>query len=112
MDRSWMRASRLSDEYEHGVKEFLQFAESNAIKELPPPKSNVEKSLPVLFLCPCIRCVNRKPKLNKKEIMDHLICEGICQSILLTKKDRDFSTVDYYQVCHVRLVLMGQWFMI
>jgi hypothetical protein len=79
MDRSWMRASRLSDEYQHGVKEFLQFAESNAIKELPPPKSNVEKSLPVLFLCPCIRCVNRKPKLNKKEIMDHLICEGICQ---------------------------------
>ncbi|XP_058776657.1 uncharacterized protein LOC131650977 [Vicia villosa] len=38
MDRSWMRANRLSDEYEHGVMEFLEFAESNAKKDLPPPK--------------------------------------------------------------------------
>ena len=69
MDRSWMRANRLSDEYEHGVKEFLRFAESNA-----------EKSLHALFLCSCVRCANKEPKLSKKEIMDHLICVGICQS--------------------------------
>ena len=69
MDRSWMRANRLSDEYEHGVMEFLQFAESNA-----------DKSLPTLFLCPCVRCANKEPKRSKKEIMDHLICVGICQS--------------------------------
>ena len=64
-----MRANRLSDEYEHGVMEFLQFAESNA-----------DKSLPTVFLCPCIRCANKEPKRSKKEIMDHLICVGICQS--------------------------------
>ncbi|XP_058740867.1 uncharacterized protein LOC131613194 [Vicia villosa] len=80
MDHSWMRANRLSAEYEHGVMEFLQFAECNAKKDLPPPKSNAEKSLPTLFLCPCVRCANQEPKLSKKEIMDHLICEGICQS--------------------------------
>ncbi|XP_058776944.1 uncharacterized protein LOC131651292 [Vicia villosa] len=80
MDRSWMRANRLSDEYEHGVMEFLEFAESNAKKDFHPPKSNAEDSHPTLFLCPCVRCANRESKLSKKEIMDHLICQGICQS--------------------------------
>ncbi|XP_058764498.1 uncharacterized protein LOC131637949 [Vicia villosa] len=80
MDRSWMRANRLSAEYEHGVMEFLQFAESNAKKYLPPPKSSAEESLPTLILCLCVRCANKEPKLSKKEIMNHLICKGICQS--------------------------------
>ncbi|XP_058784274.1 uncharacterized protein LOC131659049 [Vicia villosa] len=80
MDRNWMRANRLSAEYEHGVMKFLQFAESNAKKDLPPPKSNAEESLPTLILCPCVRCANQEPKVSKKEIMNHLICEGICQS--------------------------------
>ncbi|WJX90234.1 hypothetical protein P8452_72153 [Trifolium repens] len=34
MDRSWMKASRLSAEYKDGVMEFLEFAEKN----IPPPK--------------------------------------------------------------------------
>ncbi|XP_058746192.1 uncharacterized protein LOC131619068 [Vicia villosa] len=80
MDRSWMRVNRLSDEYEHGVMEFLEFAESNAKKDLPPPKSNAEDSHPTLFFCPCVRCANKEPKLSKKKIIDHLICEGICQN--------------------------------
>ncbi|CAK8561831.1 unnamed protein product [Lathyrus sativus] len=80
MNRSWMRANRLSFEYEHGVMEFLELPKSNAKKNLAPPKSDVEKSLHLLFLCPCVRCANHEPKLNKKEIMDHLICHGICQS--------------------------------
>ncbi|CAK8541326.1 unnamed protein product [Lathyrus sativus] len=80
MNRSWMRANRLSFEYEQGVMEFLELAESNAKKNLAPPKSDAEKSLHLLFLCPCVRCANHEPKLNKKEIMDHLICHGICQS--------------------------------
>jgi len=29
MDRSWIIASRISDEYEKGVEEFLQFAKRN-----------------------------------------------------------------------------------
>jgi hypothetical protein len=90
MDRSWMRANRVSDEYEQGVMEFLQFAEenlppeSNAKTNLPTPRSNAEKNLPpkndVLFLCPCVLCGNQKPKLDKKHIKSHLICNGICQN--------------------------------
>ncbi|XP_058784039.1 uncharacterized protein LOC131658801 [Vicia villosa] len=80
MDRSWMRVNRLSAEYKHGVMEFLQFAKSNAKKDLPPSKSNAEESLPTFFLCPCVRCANQEPKPGKKEIMDYLICKGICQS--------------------------------
>ncbi|CAJ2636791.1 unnamed protein product [Trifolium pratense] len=74
MDRSWMRANRLSTEYRHGVMEFLQFAESNAKLERPPPE------FPPLFLCPCIFCANKERKRTKKEIMNHLICDGICQN--------------------------------
>ena len=69
MDRSWMRDDRLRAEYKYRVKEFLQFAESNA-----------EKSLHALFLCPCVCCANKEPKHSKKEIMDHITCLWICQS--------------------------------
>ncbi|GAU38745.1 hypothetical protein TSUD_158760 [Trifolium subterraneum] len=72
MDRSWMKANRLSAEYKQGVMEFLQFAEKN----IPPP----EKEIPPLFLCPCVFCANKEPKRNKKEIMNHLICDWICQT--------------------------------
>ncbi|KAK2435285.1 hypothetical protein QL285_020358 [Trifolium repens] len=79
MDRTWMRANRLSDEYEQGVMEFLQFAEDNL-----PPESNAKKNIPpksnVLFLCPCVLCANKKPELDKEEIKSHLICNGICQN--------------------------------
>jgi len=30
MDRSWMKASRISDEYANGVESFIQFTEHNA----------------------------------------------------------------------------------
>jgi len=30
MDQSWMQASRISDEYENGVEQFLQFTKCNA----------------------------------------------------------------------------------
>ncbi|KAK2374937.1 hypothetical protein QL285_075866 [Trifolium repens] len=68
-----MRANRLSSEYKQGVIEFLEFAESNIEKDLPPPKSNAEKRPPVLILCPCVHCGNQEPKRNRKEIMTHLI---------------------------------------
>ncbi|KAK2390397.1 hypothetical protein QL285_063943 [Trifolium repens] len=80
MDRSWMRANRLSSEYKQGVIEFLQFAESNIEKDLPPPKSNAEKRPHVLILCPCVHCGNQEPKRNRKEIMTHILCDGICQN--------------------------------
>ena len=31
MDRSWINVVRISDEYERGVEEFIQFAQRNAI---------------------------------------------------------------------------------
>ena len=68
MDRRWMKAYRLSPEYDNGVTEFLQFAEKN----LP----NTEG----VFPCPCISCGNRDPKLSKEEIRGHPVSIGICQN--------------------------------
>ncbi|CAJ2679429.1 unnamed protein product [Trifolium pratense] len=90
MDRSWMKANRLSVEFEQGVIEFLRFAEinlpspeSNAKKNLSTPESNDEKNLPpksnVHFRCPCVLCANKK-EIHKDQIFSHLICNGICQN--------------------------------
>jgi hypothetical protein len=68
MDRSWMKASRLSDEYDNGVTDFLQFAERNL------PNSNG------MYPCPCVKCGNRSPEQTPEEIRNHLICEGISQN--------------------------------
>jgi len=61
MDRSWMRANRLSEEFDNGVIEFLQFAEQN----LPNNDG--------LFLCPCVSCANWEPNITKEEIRGHLV---------------------------------------
>ena len=42
MDRSWIDAPRTSDEYEHGVDEFLDYATKNV------PNDNG------LLYCPCV----------------------------------------------------------
>jgi len=64
MDRSWMKASRISDEYGNGVEEFLHFTEPNA------------PCLHGKFLCPCVKCGNgRHQSIN--DIRSHLICHGI-----------------------------------
>nr|XP_004492197.1 uncharacterized protein LOC101504131 [Cicer arietinum] len=64
MDRSWMNVNRLSEEYEKGVEEFLQFA----LKKLPESKGR--------FYCPCVICLNENT-LHFEEIRSHLICSGI-----------------------------------
>jgi len=46
MDRSWITASRISDEYENGVKEIIQFTKRNGV--------GVNKK----YYCPCVNCVN------------------------------------------------------
>jgi len=64
MDRSWTKASCISDECENGVEQFLQFTERNAT------------SLGGKFYCPCVKCVNgRQHSVN--EIRSHLICHCI-----------------------------------
>ncbi|XP_019159703.1 PREDICTED: uncharacterized protein LOC109156317 [Ipomoea nil] len=64
MDKSWMKASRLSTEYEVGVREFIEFAK----RYLPNNDAT--------FWCPCKKCCNLK-LLSAKDIYDHLICDGI-----------------------------------
>ena len=64
IDRSWMKASHMSDEYENGFEQFLQFTQLNA------------ESLGGKFFCPCVKCVNgRRQTVN--EIKSHLICHDI-----------------------------------
>ena len=46
MDRSWMQASCISDEYENEVEQFLQFIELNV------------SSLRGKYFCPCVKCGN------------------------------------------------------
>jgi len=64
MDRTWMKASHISDVYENGVEEFLQFVQQNT---------------PVMggkYFCPCVKCTNgRRQTLN--DIRSHLICDDI-----------------------------------
>jgi len=67
MDRSWMQASHISDEYENGVEQFLQFTELN------PP------SLWGKYFCPCVKCANWRHQIIT-EIRSHLICHGIIPS--------------------------------
>ncbi|XP_039135734.1 uncharacterized protein LOC120273157 [Dioscorea cayenensis subsp. rotundata] len=64
MDKAWMSKSRLSVEYEQGVREFLEFAFSNTLSNQ--------------ILCPCRICVN-SVLLTKDEVYEHLIINGILQ---------------------------------
>ncbi|XP_014631515.1 uncharacterized protein [Glycine max] len=67
MDRSWMNASRITEEYENGVEEFLQFAQSKA------------EPMWGKFFCPCVKCGNGR-RQTIDDIRTHLICEGIIRS--------------------------------
>ena len=59
-----MNASRISQEYDNGVKNFINFAKNNL------PGSNER------LLCPCKKCCNQK-RLCVKDVYDDLICHGI-----------------------------------
>jgi len=75
-----MRANRLSEEFDNGVIEFLQFAEQNLLNN------------DALFPCPCVSCANREPNITKEEITsgiktnvgkgpnNFLFWNGICQT--------------------------------
>ena len=64
MDRAWMDALRTSEEYQKGVKEFIEFAKRNV--------SSKNGKYP----CPCVKCVNVDRK-SLDSIRNDLICEGI-----------------------------------
>ena len=67
MDQSWMNASHISEQYEHGVEEFLQFAQSKA------------QPMWGKYFCPCVKCGNGR-RQTVDDIRTHLICEGINHS--------------------------------
>ena len=63
MDRSWIKTPYISDNYQKGVEDLLQFAQQNA------------PVLVVKYFFPCVKCVNgRHQSLN--DIRSHLICKG------------------------------------
>ena len=59
-----MKASRITEEYENGVEDFLQFSQSNA------------PSLWGKYLWPCVNCANGRGQIVN-DIRSHLICDGI-----------------------------------
>ncbi|XP_051202273.1 uncharacterized protein [Lolium perenne] len=62
MDKSWMEASRSSDEYAAGVSLFLKFAIRNEVQDRK-------------ILCPCKNCGNRF-WYDVDIVNDHLVCTG------------------------------------
>jgi len=68
MDMSWINA-QISDAYERGVKEFIQFAEHNV----------VGNHNGVRIWCPCVNCLNERI-LNISKIREHLFCDGFLKN--------------------------------
>lgn len=60
MDKSWINKPRYTDEYEQGVRDFIDFAFKNS-------------SINGEAICPCKHCSFKKWK-SKDEMLDHLIC--------------------------------------
>jgi len=67
MDRSWINAIRTSDEYENGVKEFLEFAKTSAL----------DSNGKCYYLC---RIYLNERWLKVEEIREHVLCDGFCPS--------------------------------
>ncbi|XP_020203464.1 uncharacterized protein LOC109789016 [Cajanus cajan] len=67
MDRSWVNARRIIDEYQNGVEQFLELAQRN------------QADLNGKFYCPCVNCLNGRRHVID-EIRDHLICDGFLTS--------------------------------
>ncbi|XP_062089101.1 uncharacterized protein LOC133795662 [Humulus lupulus] len=66
MDKKWMSANRLSEEYKNGVDFFLRFCLENG-------------GDPKFTCCPCLKCFN-VTKLSFNKIKEHLFFNGIDRS--------------------------------
>ncbi|CAN1757493.1 hypothetical protein LINPERHAP1_LOCUS6538 [Linum perenne] len=67
MDKSWMNKPRSSDEYMHGLNNFLDFAFGS-------PNCRDDK-----ILCPCKNCSNRY-WFSREDVIDHLIFSGFVRN--------------------------------
>ena len=59
-----MKAPHITDDYEKGVDDFLQFVQQHA------------KAMGGKYFCPCVECVNGRQQ-SLHDIRSHLICDGI-----------------------------------
>ncbi|XP_020207858.1 uncharacterized protein LOC109792826 [Cajanus cajan] len=75
-----MSASRLSKEYEDGVKEFRRFAVEHA-KD------------PSRIICPCLKCCHSK-LVNADVLEEHLVCNGIDKSYSCWTKHGETRNMD------------------
>ena len=67
MDRSWINVSRISDAYEKGVEDFLEFARRNGA------------AINGRYYCPCVKCVNLI-RLDIELIREHVLCDGFLKN--------------------------------
>ena len=75
--KSWMQKSRVSNEYEIRVSQFLDFAFNNASgKEMLP--------------CPCIRCNNCLLK-KQETLYDHLLDNGLARNYARWLMHREYE---------------------
>ena len=70
MNRNWINSLHISDEYERGVEEFIQFAQRNAINS----GHNGAK-----IRCLCVNYLNGRI-LDVKIMREHLLCDGFLRS--------------------------------
>ncbi|XP_047153067.1 uncharacterized protein LOC124824653 [Vigna umbellata] len=70
MDRSWIHQRRISEEYEQGVYEFIQY-----VKEETKPVNGA-------YFCPCVRYLNQVYE-DLDNIRDHLFIYGIMGSYMV-----------------------------
>jgi len=70
MDQSWINTRCITDAYERGVEEFIQFAQYNVV-------SNHNG---VRMRCPCVNCLNGRI-LYVSEIREHLLCDGFLKKL-------------------------------
>ena len=64
MDRDWVNADRLSEQYKKGVEEFCVHAIKNAKNS-------------TLIKCPCRKCLNVKEVRGQVQLCEHLMFHGI-----------------------------------
>ena len=70
MDQNWINFVRISDKYEGGVEEFIQFAQRIVIKSGHDGAK---------IKCLCINGLNGRI-LDVKIMREHLLCDGFLQS--------------------------------
>ena len=93
MNRSWIQAPCITDEYQQGVEDFIKFAQQHA---------------PVLggnYFCPCVNCVNGRHH-SLEVIRSHLICDGFSRSYtnwIWHSEQPEMSTIADTQSVHVQI---------